>query len=340
MPLRRDRAIKLAIGVIAAADQRLDRAIGVKRDERALADAKSRAFAIKLFGERLFRRRLQRDAERRRDGDIFIDRADRIVERVHHEIGGVIDRARVSISHGLRGMSEGEHGHRIGYKTFLNHCRDDLARALAGPGRIAIWRQSRRRLHQSRENRRLGQRHIAGAVAKIFLRRRFHAIGAGAEIHAVQIQFEDLVFRIFMLKPEREDRLLDLSRNGPLLGQKEVFGELLGQCRTALHHAAACYITNQGAQNSLGIDSQMRIKAAILDCDKGFWQIRRQVRDPDRGASGVAAIGEQNAVFVENGNVRRPFRHGKRVDRRQFRCLIGNHARARRQAQTVAIMPQ
>ena len=66
MPLRRDRAIKLAFGVIAAADQRLDRAIGVKRDERSLADVKGRAFAIELFGERLFRRRLQRDAERRR----------------------------------------------------------------------------------------------------------------------------------------------------------------------------------------------------------------------------------------------------------------------------------
>ncbi len=122
---------------------------------------------------------------------------------------------------------------------------------------------------------------------------------------------------------------MNFARNGPFLGQKEVFGELLRQCRTALHHAAARCITNQGAQNSLRIDSQMRIKAAILDCDKGFWQIGRQVRDPDRGASGVAAIGEQNSRFIENGNVRRPFRHGKRVDRRQFRRLIGNHARAR-----------
>ena len=202
-------------------------------------------------------------------------------------------------------------------------------RALTGPGRIAIWRQSRRRLHQSRENRRLRQRQVAGAMAKIFLRRRFHAIRSGAEIHTVQIQFENLGFRIFVLKPEREDRFLDLSRNGPFLGQKEVFGELLRQCRTALHHAAACDITNQGAQNSLGIDSQMRIKAAILDCDKGFWQIGRQVREPDRGASGVAAIGEQNSVFIKNGNIRRPFRHGKRVYRRQFRCLIGNHGAAR-----------
>ena len=330
MPLRRNRAIELAVRVIAAADQRLDRAIGVKRDERALADAESRALAIELVGEGAFRQRLKAPVERRRDGDILIDCADRIVERVHHEIGGVIDRARVLVTDGLRGMRQGELRHRVGNKTFLNHCRDDLARPIGGAIRIAIGGEPRGRLHQPGENGRLGQGHIARAMAEIFSRRRFDAIGTGAEINPVQIQFKNLIFRIFMLKPECEDRLLDFARNGPLLGQKEVFGELLRQCRTALHHAAACYIMNQGAQNSLGIDSQMRIEAAILDCDKGFWQIGGQVRDPDRGASGIAAIGEQNAVFVENGNVRRPFRHGKLVDRRQFRCLIGNHARARR----------
>ena len=125
LALRRSRAVELAFGVIAAADQRLDRAFGVKRDKGSLADAERRTFAIELFGERFSGRRLQRDAERRRDRDIFIDRADRIVERVHYEIGSVIDRAGVSISHGLRGMNEGEHGHRIGYDAFLNHCRDD-----------------------------------------------------------------------------------------------------------------------------------------------------------------------------------------------------------------------
>ncbi len=36
----------------------------------------------------------------------------------------------------------------------------------------------------------------------------------------------------------------------------------------------------------------MRIKAAILDGDKGFWQIVWQIRDPDCCASGIAAIGK------------------------------------------------
>ncbi len=37
----------------------------------------------------------------------------------------------------------------------------------------------------------------------------------------------------------------------------------------------------------------------------------------------------QGAALVENCNIRRPFRHRTGVDRRQFRCLIGNNAGAR-----------
>ena len=239
MPLRRNRTVELAVRIIAAPHQRLDRAVGGECDKSALADVKGCAFAIERLSERFFRRSLQAAVERRRDSDIFIDRTDCVIERVHHEIRGVIDRARILVPDGLRGMGQGEQRHRIGDETFLTHRLDDLLRALGGTGRIAIRRKSRWRLHQPSEDRRFRQRHIAGAVAKVFLRRGFDAIGAGAEINAVQIQFENLSFRIFMLKPERQDRFLDFARSGPLLGQKEILGELLRQGRTALHRAAA-----------------------------------------------------------------------------------------------------
>jgi hypothetical protein len=64
-------------------------------------------------------------------------------------------------------------------------------------------------------------------MAEVALGRGFDAIGAGPEIDAVEVEFEDLVLGIFVLKPEREDRLLDLARDGSLLGQKQVLGELL-----------------------------------------------------------------------------------------------------------------
>ncbi len=118
LTLRRDRAIELALGVIAAADQRLDRAVRVHRDERALADAEFRALLIELLGQRLFRIRLQRRAHRRRHHNILVDRADGIVENVHHIVGGVVDGARAA-AHGLRRMGEGELAHGVGDEAFL-----------------------------------------------------------------------------------------------------------------------------------------------------------------------------------------------------------------------------
>ena len=47
-------------------------------------------------------------------------------------------------------------------------------------------------------------------MAEIFLRRRLDAVGAGAEIDAVEVELEDLVLGVFMLEPQRQNRLLDL----------------------------------------------------------------------------------------------------------------------------------
>ena len=145
------------------------------------------------------------------------------------------------------------------------------------------------------EDRGFRQGDVARAMAEIFARRRLDAIGAGAEIDAVQIEFENLVFRILMFEPERQDRLLDLAREGSFLGQEQVLGELLGQGRAALNRAAARQVCRTGAQNAERIDAEMRIEVAILDRDEGLWQVRRQVGDPHGGASRVAAIGKQGA---------------------------------------------
>ena len=47
-------------------------------------------------------------------------------------------------------------------------------------------------LHQAGQHRGLGERHLARRLAEIALRRRLDAIGAGAEIDAVEIELEDL----------------------------------------------------------------------------------------------------------------------------------------------------
>ncbi len=62
----------------------------------------------------------------------------------------------------------------------------------------------------------------------------------------------------------------------------------------------------------------MRIEAAVLDGDEGFRRIGRQLREVNCRATGIAAIGDERAVGGEDGDIRRPFRHGELVDRRQL----------------------
>ncbi len=213
-------------------------------------------------------------------------------------------------------------------KPSSRHRRDDLGGALARPFGIAVRREFRRRLHQAGEHGGLGQGDVFRAMAEIFLRRRFDAIGAGAEIDAVEVELENLVFRIFVLQPDGEDRLLDFARERALLRQEQVLGELLGQRRAALHRPARC-VARQRPHNAEGIDAPMRIETAVLDRDERLRQIRRQISDAHRRAADVAAVGEQRPVIGQNGDIGRALRHGELIDRRQFRRIKGDDARRR-----------
>ena len=67
-----------------------------------------------------------------------------------------------------------------------------IVRAALGAFGIAGRRKPRRRLDEAGQHRGFGERHLARRLAEIALRRRFDAIGAGAEIDAVEIELEDL----------------------------------------------------------------------------------------------------------------------------------------------------
>ncbi len=79
------------------------------------------------------------------------------------------------------------------------------------------------------------------------------------------------------LQPEREFHLLQLARHGALLGQEQVFRELLRQRRAALRDAAMQHVGDRGARDADRVDAVMRIEAAVLDGDEGLRQIGRQI---------------------------------------------------------------
>src|SRR5262245_3782376 len=72
------------------------------------------------------------------------------------------------------------------------------------------WGVRRRRLGQSREQRRLWNVYIGRVLAEIPQRRRLYSIEAVAEVHLVQVHLEDLVLRELALEPRGEEHLGDL----------------------------------------------------------------------------------------------------------------------------------
>ena len=136
----------------------------------------------------------------------------------------------------------------LGDHLHVGHRRDhDLGAALGAVG-IAARRQPRRRLDQAGEQRRFGERQLPRRLAEIALRRRLHPVGAGAEIDAVQIHFEDLRLAELVFEPERQHDFLQLAAERALLRQEQVLGELLRDGRAALRHAAVQHIGDDGAR--------------------------------------------------------------------------------------------
>ena len=207
----------------------------------------------------------------------------------------------------------------------MHRGKDELGPVL-GRIRVAVRREPRGRLDEPGEDRGFGKGDVAGGLAVVALRRRLDAVGAGAEIDAVEIKLEDLVLGVFAFEPKRQDRLLDLSRGGALLGQEEVFGKLLGERRAALGEAAMGQVAEDSARNADRIDAEMVVEAPVLDRHEGLGQIGRQLLEVDRAAAGLAAVGEERPVAGENGDVGRALRHREFVDGGKLRGVIGDDA--------------
>ncbi len=134
---------------------------------------------------------------------------------------------------------------------------------------------------------------LARRFAEIAVRRGVDAIGAGAEIDAVEVDFEDLVLAEFVLEPQRQQCLLDLAREGALGGKEQVLGELLGDRAAALDDMAGAQIAESGAQQADRIDAEMAVEAAVLGGDHRSRQVGRHLLEPQRLAEQIAEGGDE-----------------------------------------------
>ncbi len=154
------------------------------------------------------------------------------------------------------------------------------------------------------------------------------AIGAGAEIDAIQVELEDLVLGVFVLEPERQQRLLNLPGEGALVGEEEVLRELLGDGAAALDDVAGAEIGEGGARQPPGIDAEMAVEAPVLGGDHRRRQIARHVTEAQRLAEEVAIGGHERAVRGQERHRGTPVGQRQRVDWRQRQREIGDNPAA------------
>ncbi len=213
-------------------------------------------------------------------------------------------------------------------KPSVGHGGEHGLRALLGAVEIARRCKTRRRLHQAGEQGGFGEGYVLGGLAEIALRGLLDAVGAGAEIDPVQIQFENLRLGKFPLQPEREQHLLQLAMDGTFLSQKEIFRQLLRDGGAALADAAVQNVGDQRARDAVRVDAVMLVEAPILDGEEGLRHIARQFLQRQHRATQVAAGGERAALDIHDLDRGRPLRDLQRLDRRQMRAGPGDGADA------------
>ncbi len=151
------------------------------------------------------------------------------------------------------------------FEQFSQNYVAPLGRGFGAP----IRGQPIRRADQTGNQRWFTQRQVAERFGKIELRGLRNAKdslrASLAEINLVQIIFQDCLFRILALSNQRHDCFRDFAAQCALVGQEEIFHELLSQCAAALLKTHAPNIHPHGAQNADRIDTAMAIKTLVLN---------------------------------------------------------------------------
>ena len=119
----------------------------------------------------------------------------------------------------------------------------------------------------------LRRREILGGLAEVVLRRRLHAGAAAAQIDHVQVQFQNLAFRVVLFKFQRPENLLHLAVDGVLVFAGHVLQHLLGDGGAAVAVVAAGEGQHRGAQRPLPVHAVVAEKALVLNGHRRLPQI-------------------------------------------------------------------
>ena len=155
--------------------------------------------------------------------------------------------------------------------------------ALRGGVEVAIGIRCRRRLDQARQEGSFGERELRNRFAEVDARRSANAIGAGSEVHRVQVALEDLLLLEALLEAERQDGLFDLAVDGHVGRQEHVLQVLLCDRRAALNHRTGVDVGRQRSSDRLEVQAGMEPETLVLDGDNRIDHVLGKVLVLDEG---------------------------------------------------------
>src|SRR6266542_3909553 len=301
------RAVELALAVVASADHGAHRAVDVHQHRGALLGLVFAPVLLERVLECLLGVVLQVDVEgKAHDEHALVHGLGQGFGQLLHLVEGpieiIIGRTFVAPVDCYRGITAGAKHLALGHESGLDQIVQDDVRASARRRQIDVRGKSRRRLEQAGQHGCLGEGYLARGLVEIILCRRIDAEGAAAEIGAIKVELENFVLGQPCFQPEREERLLDLALDGPLVRQEEVLGQLLADGGTTLHHAARARIGEHRAEEAGKVDAEMLVEAAIFGGERCLDQVVGKLIERDRVIVPDAARTDFIAVAVEEGD--------------------------------------
>ncbi len=183
---------RLCIGT--PSDHGLDRATGRHGDNCPLTHTHLCAIGLQACLQRPLRRGLHVKVERCRNDQIFFGASDISLNLADDPVGEIPDISEILTGVDKNGrVCAQPFRFRCGQIFFIHHTGKDNTGPILRPLQIAGWCVVGGGLQKAGQHGRFGRVHLCCRFREIFAGGGINAVGAGAEIHAVEIKREDFI---------------------------------------------------------------------------------------------------------------------------------------------------
>ncbi len=185
-----------------------------------------------------------------------------------------------------RDLGEGREGHRlvlgdrplgVGQEALHVHLVEDIRPAPERSRQAGARVEVARVRDPPRDERRLRDRELAGALAEVVTRGLLYPVAAMAEVDVVEVRLEDLVLRELLLEASREERLTNLACERSFTGPEEQhLDHLLRDGRAALPGAVRAEVDEHCPRDSPVVEALVLVEPGVLRGQDREFDVGRQ----------------------------------------------------------------